>query len=85
MYQQDQSRQDCQRARVFIRQVNLFKVDEISYNWLLLCIKVQTVGYDDSKTNGTTGQAFYILKCGSLLKFEEESFEKKHGKFSFCH
>ena len=46
---------------------------------------MQTVGYDDSNTNGTTGQTFYILKCGSLLKFEEESFEKKHGKFPFCH
>ena len=38
-------------ARVFIRQFNPFKVDEISYNWLLLCTKVQTVGYDDSKPN----------------------------------
>ena len=81
MYQQD-----CHAtARVFIRRLNLFKVDEISCNWLLLCIKMQTVGYDDSKTNETTVQTFYILKCGSLLKFEEESFEKKHGKFPFCH
>ena len=29
-------------ARVFIRRFNLFKVDEISYNWLLLCVKMQT-------------------------------------------
>ena len=31
----------------------------------------------DSKKNGTTGQTFYVLKCGSFLKFEEESFGKK--------
>ena len=58
-------------ARVFIRQFNLFKVDEISYNWLLLCIKMQTdwlSRQQDKRNNGTNILYFEMRFSFEVLK-----------------